>query len=261
MTEQSITTTSTNAAPAEPRHDRGLTVFARNPQEMNLAQAQLVNWAERKLAELHEEHVDLSRNHEIADKNGWSSGTLKRQLTRTKKRIEFYEKVQSAIGAGYCIVPNFPLDIFAVRTTREEPASQFQSTKSTWSAAPLPAAQSESPAIGEGRFVSATQGGLQRKLLDETGKHAGFESWVTAFQDIDFPFAFAQPAVLDATQQALAGRFFDEVGVSPQRKRPSGDPMIIGRIYAPRAKRWQRDERCLSFVVAWFLRESDLDFR
>lgn len=45
---------------------------------------------------------------------------------------------------------------------------------------------------------------------------------------------------------------FDEIGVLPER-RGKGDPMIIGSIVYRHGV-----QRRVSFVIAWWLRESDL---
>lgn len=244
---------------------RALTVFARNPQEMNVAQGQIIEWSLRKLGDLRAEKDDLEENLSIAAKNGWRTVTLKRQVARVTKRIEFHRKVKAALEAGYCIVPTFPIDIFAVRTTKTSPSGSAQRIDTPPLSSPvIEDQQSNSPPLGEGTFVSAEATTTERRVpLDPVpGKtqQTRITVWADAFQDVDFPFAFAQPAVLSATQQAMADRFFDELGVSPARgsTRTKGDPMVIGRIYAPH-QRWERDTKCLSFVVAWFLRERDLD--
>lgn len=244
---------------------RALTVFARNPQEMNVAQGQLIEWSLRKLGDLRAEKDDLDENLSIAAKNGWRTVTLKRQLARVAKRIEFYRKVKAALEAGYCIVPNFPIDIFAVRTTKTSPSGVTQRIDMPPLMSPrLDDQQSNSPPIGEGAYVSERATTYERRepLDPVPGKvqQTRIRVWADAFREVDFPFAFAQPAVFSATQRAMVDRVFDELGVSPARAstRTRGDPMVIGRIYAPHL-RWERETKCLSFVVAWFLRERDLD--
>lgn len=248
--------------------DRRLTVFARNPQEMNVAQGQLIRWTIDKMAEIRMEMADLQENFDIAVKGGWKHTTLKRQLTRAEGRIAFYEKVKAALAAGYCIVPNFPIDIFAIRTARGEPKANTRTRVDTppLSAPSIDDQRSESPPLGEGAYVSPAAKTEEnwRPLQTEAGKPQRTEitAWADSFLGVDFPFAFAQPAVLNATQLAMAERVFDELGVSPTRAAArKGDPMVIGRIYAPGYPRWQRDTKALSFVVAWFLRpDRDLNF-
>ncbi len=249
---------------------RALTVFARNPQEMSVAQAQLVRWCAGKLVELTEEADDLRANHETAIKGGWSTVKIGNQINRTRKRLGFYEKVKAALDAGYCIVPGFPIDIFAIRTGRPAPKAntvEATDTQPSWVRGPAQQ-QSESPALGEGAYMSTATDNLQKSVPCPPvgGKRQSYDvtTWADAFRDVDFPFALAQPAVLEATQQAMAARIFDELGVSPASaaaRSGKGDPMVIGRIYAPGSKDWNRTQRSISFVVAWFLRpDQDLDF-
>lgn len=261
MGESITVTQQSQPMPAGGPIDKRLTVFARNPDEMRAAQASLVQWCAGKLAELHAEADDLRKNHEIAIQAKINTTGIGRQIQRTRKRVEFYEKVRAALEAGYCIVPNFPIDVFAVRTTRDAPKHDVVTRRDGWRAA-VPPQQSERPALGEGQFVSPrTDNALHQDEVEESGKTVTVShAWATEFRDVDFPFAFAHPAILDATRQALVDRVFDELGVSPARQRPKGDPMVIGRIYAP-APRWAREQKSVSFVVAWFLRpERDLNF-
>jgi len=259
-------------APQPPMEDRApvatrLTVFARNPQEMSVAQGQLIQWCIAKMGEVRQDIADLQENYEIAVKSGWKHMTLKRQIQKEEGRLAFYGKVKAALAAGYCIVPNFPIDIFAIRTARSEPKSNTATRIDTppLSAPFVARQQSESPPLGAGEYVSPSTKDMQVRetLALEPGKTQRTEitAWADSFLGVDFPFAFAQPAVLSATQQAMADKVFDELGVSPARTVRKGDPMVIGRIYAPGYPRWQRDAKSLSFVVAWFLRpDRDLNF-
>src|SRR5216684_5598999 len=245
----------------EPAAEKRLTVFARNPQEMNVAHGQLIKWTLGKLGEIRGEIDELQENLDIAVKNGWRSSTLRRQLGKAKGRVEFYRKVKAALEAGYCIVPNFPIDVFAIRTTRERPLRN-KARRDDWTPA-ISDQRSESPPISEGAYVSPQAEVWKReaKYTDEKKiEHTQITVWAESFVGVDFPFVFAQPEVLHATQQAMVDRVFDELGVSPARGRPRGDPMVIGRIYAPHGT-YSRDSKALSFVVAWFLRpDRDLDF-
>ncbi len=76
-----------------------------------------------------------------------------------------------------------------------------------------------------------------------------YQHTVSDFCDeIDFPAAIAQPAVLEATRAAMLRNIFDEIGCLPARKKP--DPILLGRIYKPTDS---VRESPLSFLIAWWI--------
>lgn len=240
-----------------------MTVVAQNPQEMLVAQARLVEWAKGKLAEARQDHVELVQNYEIAVKSKWRSDTLKRHAAKALRKVDFYEKILGALEAGYVIVPNFPVDVFAIRTSKTWP--ERNEVAGNW-ATPDPQTAVPSPS-GEGRYVDShahVHDELQVTKRDpvtykaiDTERHA----WAEAFRDVDFPFATAKPEILTATQRALALKLFDDVAVSPQRSghrtRPTvqGDPMVIGRVLF-RERTYVL--RAVSFLISWHVDTRDL---
>ena len=87
---------------------------------MKEAQKGLVQWAKKRHGQAQQEEDDLKENLEIATKNKWGTGGLFRAHERAVKLTKYYEKMLAALEAGYCLVPNFPVDIFAIRTTRKK---------------------------------------------------------------------------------------------------------------------------------------------
>jgi hypothetical protein len=235
-----------------PEQNKDIFVFARNNVEMQQAQDQLVDWAEAKIIEEVRERDDLNNNLELAEKAGWETATLKRAIRRAQKRITYYDKVKAALEAGYQIVPNMDVEVFAVRTEAKNPRKNAVSDSSrNWM--PVPADQEPSGAEkGEGRYVrpEANFNESQKKL---EGDKVLTTRWASEFRDVDFPFALAKVAVLDATNKAMATKIFDDMGVLPRRVRHA-DPMVIGRLRFKDG----REERFMSFVVAWFLETSEL---
>lgn len=225
-----------------------MVVFAKNPVEMEAAQGALTHWARLKIYEQQVELEDLETNLELAKKNKWKSTPWKTRITRTRKRLEFYEKVEQAFLAGYCLVPNFEgVDIFAVRTNKKKPPSSSNRFQHS-----VPDVESNSPASGEGRYVDPAPFSKATRVpvLKSDGTEASeIRHFPVKFDEVvDFPFGFAKPQVLDAAGKAMAKKLFDDMGVLPQRSR-RGDPVVVGRIR--RKEGYNVTE--MTFLISWFI--------
>lgn len=251
------------AAIIPPESHEEITVIARNPQEMGASQVQLCGWAEHKLTDARTEHRELSENLASARIHKWKTSTLDRAVKRAHDRIVFYEKIHAALVAGYCIIPNIKTDVFAIRTALRSPALNSQESQHgvSWTASEL---ESKSPELGEGRYVAdrTTTAHSSWDSPRQSGPSVHMtRTWATSFEDVDFPFALAKPAIMEHTQRAMALGIFDDVGVSPDRagnhvgRHIKGDPMVIGRILMPKVN-YKR--ACMSFVIAWFVDTRDL---
>lgn len=226
-----------------------IVVLARNPQQMQDAQKALIAWCERKLREMKADAKDLQTNYEIAVKQKWRSGVLKRHAEKAAKKVIFYSKIKAALEAGYCIIPNFPVDIFAIRTTKNNPKRK----ESAWGTHQQ---ESNNPPIGEGKFVNATPVTRTKSInVQKSDGSVGTEvrRYAADFQDIDFPFVTAKPQILQAAAKAMADKIFDDIGVLP--RRPGGDPIIVGRILD---RRHPYDVRPITFLIAWFVDTRDI---
>lgn len=225
------------------------TVFvAKNPMEMAQAQEGLLLWARDKLAQLRSEYTEMEEAHSHARKMKWKASPLRRQMTRIQKRITYYEKVETALAEGYYLIPNFPVDIVAIRTRREYP-KHYEGTDRG-----LLAFEQESDASpqGEGEYVSPTPrlDSEHREHTDHNGKKKMVKwFWPDRFEPFDFPFTVTKPQIIDSTKRAMVKKVFDEIGVLPQRQRRRGDPMIIGQVVL----REGYSEKKLSFLIAWFV--------
>jgi hypothetical protein len=228
-----------------------LVVIARNPQEMAAAQASLVGWAERKIFAVAEEIQDFETNIGIAKANHWGTSALERALSRSRKMLEYYRKIKAALEAGYCIVPNFPVEVFAVRTTRNNPPRQLVHISADVSV------KTNAPPLGEGQYVDDAPLGhevkkvVQNQYDPNKTEERRFWTSTTFAPDIDFPFSLASPEVLDETAKAMLLKVFDDLGVLPTSARRKSDPMVIGRIKDPRST--TDDQRWVSFLVTWFV--------
>jgi hypothetical protein len=229
------------------------------PSDLLAAQTNLVNWCDGKVKAIRAEVKDLRENLRIAKESKWRTNGLASALSRAEKRIPFYEKIKMAVAAGYLIVPNFPVDVFAMRVSKAAPKSQ--STEPGWGSASI-AVEAEHLPAGEGRYVgpeaSLTETSYEKRL--ENGKTEVVRRFETDgfIEEIGFPVQAVRPIVLDATQRALALKIFDSVGVVRnggaggwvQRR---GDPIVVGRVIDPRG-----NGRMVTFFVAWWLNTADL---
>lgn len=228
-----------------------LTVIARNSQEMLAAQGQLTAWAANKVTEAEKELEQFQENYDIAKRNKWRTVGLESAVRIARKKYQFYEKMKIAVEAGYVIVPNFPIDIFAIRTAKTGPKEG--GTSNHWDSH---IQKSELPMLGEGEYVSDRPTQLQESWTekDKEGRDVT-KHWYTAgeFQEVDFPFTAVKPQILDEVSRAMALKAFDEIGILPARRSKS-DPMVVGQIVF----RNSGNERRLSFLITWWLSESHL---
>lgn len=226
------------------------TLVALTPADMVPAQTELVTWCDRKIAAVKAELADLETNLELATEHGWKHRSVEASLNRTAKRILYYEKMKAAVEAGYVIVPNFPIDVFAVRVHR---AKQREATSDYAYRRDYKAAKPELLPAGAGRYVDEELF-TRDESYDETvdGKTKHVTKYVSGDYDaVDFPVAMVKPAILQATQRAMALKVFDQMGtVTNQVGR---DPIVVGQLLDPRGNR-----RCVTFFVAWWLDTASL---
>lgn len=236
-----------------------LELVALAPSDLLAAQTNLVNWCDQKVTSIRAEVADLRENIRIAKENKWRTATLQSILNRTEKRIPYYEKIKLAVAAGYLIVPNFPVNIFAARVKRAAPKDESREPGS-WGT-PSISVDPELLPVGEGRYVgpeTALKETSYKKL--ENGKPEVVRRFTTDgfIEEIGFPVQAVKPIVLDATQRALAMKIFDSIGVVQnggaggfvQRR---GDPIVVGRLVDPRG-----NGKMVTFFVAWWLNTRDL---
>lgn len=226
-----------------------LTLVALTPADMVPAQAELSAWCVRKLAAVTTELADLETNLELATQHGWKHASVEASLNRAAKRVTYYEKMKAAIDAGYLIVPNFPIDVFAVRVARRKQPEKVYDNN--W-ASNFAANQQLLPA-GEGRYVDNTvrlRNESHTAVVDGKEKHV--RRYVSASYDaVDFPVLAVKPAILSTTQRAMALKIFDQMGtVTNQSGR---DPIVVGQLLDPRG-----NGRRVTFFVAWWLDTASL---
>lgn len=226
--------------------------FGRDPVEIAKAQQGLIVWAKSKIHEEETDLADLEANLVIAKKNKLRQKPWQGRILKAIRKVDYYKKILGGLEAGYWLVPNFDCDVIAVRTTQKKPPRKKGVYHSSVSELPT-----NSPPPGEGRYVDPNMvvdekvttkriwSDDKQRYVDIKGKE--FKA-VKIDEEVDFPFGFAKPHVLDATGKAMALKMFDEIGVLP-RRRARGDPMVVGKI---KRKEGYADHE-ITFLICWFI--------
>lgn len=251
-------TRPTNKEKEKPLDDK-LVVIARNPAEMQVAQQKLCDWAagqvEKSLAELREMEDSLAQ----ARKSKWRTTGFVTNLRYARERFNYYTKVKAALDAGYVIVPNFDLDIFAIRTTKFKPKNE--ETSGRWGKPHSMEFENHSdrPQLGDGEYRDPWPE-LTHTVETITGKdgttHKENQAVSKDWRDVDFPYKLAKPQILTDTSKAMACMIFDKIGVTPHRRVRNQDPMIVGQITC---KGRPSQEKDISFLITWWVDHTDLE--
>lgn len=255
---------SEEVAVVEPKEDVPLVhLVARNPLEMQSAQADLAQWLRQKLASVEHEIVELNAAVHEARTNGWATAALIRQRNKSVGQEAFYFKLLTAVDAGYTIIPEFPIDVFAIRVTRSGVRASAASSEYGYGYPTIDNERPDVAAVGEGEYKNPVQMVRYRDVkLTKSDGTEGVTKWTRPvdFQDeIVFPLMAARPVVMNATAEAMALKVFDQIGIClPTRDAGvtrRGDPLIIGQILG---RREGYSQKCISFIIAWYLNLNDL---
>lgn len=227
-------------------------VVALAPEDLPGAQASVGDWCRLKIVELGRELREQRENLRQAKAMKWKHSGWLNAAAKTKKRMIYYAKLKAALAAGYLIVPNFDVDVIAVRVKSRDPNEKIDITRTKPELLPQQ----------QGRYVDDVLVGHneERTYKDSQGK----DRTVTDFhpthygETLDFPASLVKPVVLAATQRAMALRIFDRVGIV--RKSRRSDPIVVGQIINPSTHHYSlRDNpTCVTFFIAWWLDTRDL---
>lgn len=231
------------------QHGNNVEVTASTPDEMAVANSALIVWCEKKINEVKASAAELRAAYDTAVKRKWGAATLKRHAALEEKRITFYEKILTALKAGFMIVPNFPVTAFAIRTDREKPLRML--THSTWKH--HPGDMEQQPAMlpaGEGEYQNPFPHVANTDWTRPEDKQKRIECYASAWNDLQFPITMAKAHIIEATNRVMALKLFDDLGILPAAN-VKRDPMIIARIKDPRSTKY--NQRFVSFMVAWHL--------
>jgi len=240
-----------------PMPEPDMVVLARNPQEVEAAQKQLVAWVEARIAQCRHALAESEENVAHAKKRKWKITGWQSRALAARHRLDYYGRMREALAAGYFIMPDLPIEIFAIRTSKRKPlhehrSSEYQYPRLGDQVTDIP------PGIGAGRYASpvasASHWTETVKSKDGTKDVKQYHCATDGFEEPDFPMKLVKPQILDDTGKAMALRIFDEIGIiRPQSQQRHRDPIIVGRIR-------QRGLRgnCVSFLLSWWIDTRDL---
>lgn len=241
---------STAIIPAEETH----VVIASSPIEMANAQGHLVDWFAKKVEACRAELAEAEENLAKAQASKWRTKGWIRRVLLSKQAVAYYEKAKAAVEEGYFLVPDFPVEVIAIRTTARGP--QRYSAESTWPHPAIKDQNTNSPDLGEGKYV-APEALVRSSTYDKSRQDGKIEkrhvTEAVDFQPPDFPYKIVKPRILDDTSRAMALKIFDEICVVSKPKR-APDPIVVGRI----TRRIGAQEKKLSFLISWWIDEGDL---
>lgn len=251
-------------------------LVATDPMQMMAAQGDLKAWLEQRLTILERDIVEANAALNEARKNGWATAALTSARNRAVDDETFYNKILMAVEAGYVPIPDFPIQVFAVRRG-EQPKQQSQtfigsvSADNTFLGQPV---EPDCAPAGVGNYrnpqPSTADWARENTLATPENKQPRYYTTVTRFSHpaapISFPQASARSPVMRATAKAMKEKVFDQVGVclptravaggrQVQRGARAGDPLIIGQVVR---KRVGSREKIVSFIIAWHLNLNDL---
>lgn len=243
---------------ALPPPTEDVVVLAKNPAEVIEAQHQLLTWAESKVEQMKAKLAEAELSLQQSKKLKIRTAAWVQQVAEAKKAVTYYEKLREAIRAGYYIVPNFPVQVIALKTSAKKASVLYGRVQDP---------QTESPPLGEGRYVSPEP---VVKWRYDAERERSVPVSATLNETFDFPFKLVKPKILSDLSEAVKLGIFDEIGVfpvvtppkakedrplpAPLPALPAGDPMVVGII-----KRKVRSKvHQVSFLISWWIDTRDL---
>lgn len=231
-------------------------IVARNKAEMQIAHERMKSWINHLLEKANRELRTRQEFLDLCRAKRFNTKQAKLDLKNAEAGVIYYTKIKAALDAGFHIVPDVPIDLFAIRTDAKNPRknrTQYRWDNFDQNAKALPQGEGRlvDPVPFTGRIGSFVQnpGKEDERLVPVYG--------ATAFDGVNLPARLAVPVILEEFDRAVALEIFDEFGVCPPTKRP--DPMLIGRILDGRKKRGYTERHPgLAFLIAWWLDLGDL---
>lgn len=251
-------------------------LIATSPLEMQAARGDLQAWLEQRLTILERDIIEANRALEEARKNNWSTIAFTAARNRAVDEETFYNKILAAVEAGYTIIPDFPIQVFAVRRG-EDPRQEtmtfvgVHNGRNTGLGRPIPT-DSAPAGVGDYRnpLPAVSDWTRENTLATPENKQPRYYTTVTRWRHpaapISFPKTSARSPVMRATAKAMKEKTFDRIGVclpttevaggrQVQQGVRAGDPLIIGQIVG---KRVGSRQKVVSFIIAWHLDLNEL---
>jgi hypothetical protein len=223
-------------------------VVAYTPGELVIAQRTVRSWCAENIRRLYRQKQDADKNVQTAISGKFNSKPFKTLANRCERRIVYYKKIGKAIKLGYMIVPNFDMDLFAVRTGQRKPRKQL----STWNA--NFEQEGQQMPEGEGRYVDVLPFWSEKQRKRKRDDEMETVYFPTAFDDeISFPVAIVHPEIIHQTKRALGHKLFDQIGVARGTRLMRADPIVCGRFLDP-VKR----DKAVTFFIAWWMDQDDI---
>lgn len=257
-----MTTEETNIVPAAPiaqpvpadQDERGLPtdilVIAEQPGELQAAQSQLCEWARGRLDELTKEHATAVDGLRMARERKYPQAAYRTLVRKLDEECLYHRKLLAGLEAGYCIVPNMPIDIIAVRvrSKRAVPTNYYSTYESTYGNPRLPTepvVTNMEPGNGDYASPNPQPTYWDETKKDQTGKQITVhKARAKRLVDPRYPVHMRKARVIEACDRAQTLKVFDQIGILPSNRRQ--DPMLIGQIFRPNG-------RVVSFLIAWWV--------
>lgn len=218
-------------------------------------QAGLLKHVQGKLLEAKQNEVEMVAALDTATRHKWQVRPLRNAVKRAGREVAYYDKVVAALEAGYVVMPPVECEAFAVRISDRKrlPNRDEMQHNSGWHHGRDMVTSTDSPPIREGKHVSPSIHYYSWYYTRDNDKGKPVKYRVEQPLDFDpkisFPFVIAKPAIMEATEQAMSLKIFDEIAICPHRGIRKRDPIILGRVKHP-----SRPYTWLNFVIAWVVR-------
>lgn len=255
-------------------------LVATSPVEMEASRDDLKAWLEQKLTIIERDIVEANAALNEARRNGWNTAPFTSARNRLVDDETYYNKILVAVEAGHTIIPEFPIEVFAIRRhepdkTREITFHGAVNARDTFLGQPV--SPDCAPAgTGEYRNPLPWTNDSTRENKAPGAQERGEPRYYTSVYHsknpvgpIVFPSMTARSPIMRATAEAMKDKVFDQIGVChpviadaataarriETRAARAGDPLVIGQILH---KRVGSKQKCVSFIIAWHLNLEEL---